>query len=68
MEKQKKSIYNFANFLSLSRIFVAAPLIVCFENLDNPFYFKYSIIIIAYQINEKDKELLYLQILFRKRT
>jgi len=48
MKKEKKSIYNFANFLSLSRIFIAAPLIVCFENLDNLFYFKCSIIIIAY--------------------
>ena len=48
--KGKKTIYNFANFLSISRIFIAAPLVLCFENLNNPFYFKFSIIIIAYII------------------
>tara|TARA_B110000438_G_scaffold226548_1_gene220800 strand:- start:774 stop:1340 length:567 start_codon:yes stop_codon:yes gene_type:complete len=46
--KQKKSIYNFANFLSISRIFIAGPLVVCFENLADPFYFKCSILIIVY--------------------
>ena len=46
--KKKKTIYNFANFLSLSRIIIAAPLIVCFENLDNPLYFRFSIFIIVY--------------------
>ena len=48
--KQKKSIYNFANFLSISRIFIAGPLVVCFENLTDPFYFLCSILIIVYII------------------
>ena len=46
--KQRKTIYNFANFLSISRILIAAPLIVCFENLDQLFYFLFSIVIIIY--------------------
>jgi len=46
---EKKSIYNFANFLSISRMLMAAPLIYCFENFDvNDDYILYSILIIIY--------------------
>ena len=47
--KEKKSIYNFANILSISRIIAAIPLIICFENMDkNNAYYNFSIIIIIY--------------------
>ena len=47
--KQKKSIYNLANFLSISRMFMAAPLIYCFENFNvSQDYVLYSIYIIIY--------------------
>ena len=46
---EKKSIYNFANFLSISRMFMAAPLIYCFENFHiSDTYILYSILIIVY--------------------
>ena len=50
--KHKKSIYNFANFLSISRILIAIPLIICFENMHKEgfSYYYYSIIIIIYII------------------
>ena len=50
--KTKKSIYNLANFLSISRIVVAIPLIICFENMNNldPKYYYCSIGIIFYII------------------
>tara|TARA_Y100000590_G_C15713057_1_gene1010950 strand:+ start:61 stop:642 length:582 start_codon:yes stop_codon:yes gene_type:complete len=50
--KTKKSIYNFANFLSISRILATIPLIICFENMNNfDFkYYEYSIVIIFYII------------------
>ena len=48
--KPKKTIYNFANFLSISRILIAGPRVVCFENLSDPFYFLCSILIIVYII------------------
>ena len=51
--KHKKSIYNFANFLSISRILIAIPLIICFENMHKEVsssYYYYSIIIIIYII------------------
>jgi len=47
--EQKKNIYNLANFLSISRMFMAAPLIYCFENFDvSQDYVLYSIYIIIY--------------------
>ena len=49
--KAKKNIYNFANFLSISRIIVSIPLIVCFENFDvDVKYYYYSIGIIIFII------------------
>tara|TARA_B100000029_G_scaffold462402_1_gene494887 strand:- start:572 stop:1144 length:573 start_codon:yes stop_codon:yes gene_type:complete len=49
MSKKRKSIYNLANFLSISRIFAAIPLIVCFENFDKGVnYYYYSILIIIF--------------------
>ena len=51
--KHKKSIYNFANFLSISRILIAIPLIICFENMHKEVsssYYYYSIIIIIFII------------------
>tara|TARA_Y100001970_G_scaffold293883_1_gene444260 strand:- start:30596 stop:31165 length:570 start_codon:yes stop_codon:yes gene_type:complete len=49
--KTKKSIYNFANFLSISRIVVSIPLIICFENFDVDIkYYYYSIGIILFII------------------
>ena len=50
--KTKKSIYNLANFLSISRIVVAIPLIICFENMNDvdPKYYYYSVGIIFYII------------------
>ena len=50
--KTKKSIYNLANFLSISRIVIAVPLIICFENINDldPKYYYYSIGIIFYII------------------
>ena len=33
-QKEKKSIYNLANFLSISRIISSIPLIICFENMN----------------------------------
>jgi len=49
MSKEKKTIYNLANFLSISRIIAAIPLIVCFENfhMDISYYY-YSILIIMF--------------------
>ena len=47
--KQKKTIYNIANLLSVSRLLMAAPLIYCFENFDiGSEYIMYSIFIIIY--------------------
>ena len=47
--KQKKTIYNFANLLSVSRLLMAGPLIYCFESFDlGPEYVLYSIFIIIY--------------------
>ena len=47
--KQKKNIYNLANFLSVSRMFMAGPLIYCFENFDiSEKYVLYSVFIIIY--------------------
>ena len=49
MKNKEKSIYNIANFLSISRIFVSVPLIICFENLDKGIsYYYYSILIIIF--------------------
>ena len=49
--EQKKSIYNLANFLSISRMLMAGPLIYCFENFDiSQKYVLYSIYIIIYII------------------
>tara|TARA_Y100001970_G_scaffold50742_1_gene64235 strand:+ start:49767 stop:50330 length:564 start_codon:yes stop_codon:yes gene_type:complete len=46
---EKKSVYNFANFLSISRMLMSAPLIYCFENFHiSDKYVLYSIIIIIY--------------------
>lgn len=53
-QKAKKSIYNLANFLSISRIISSIPLIICFENMnkiDGPSsssYYYYSIAIICF--------------------
>ena len=49
-QKEKKSIYNLANFLSISRIFSSIPLIICFENMNkidgpsSPYYYSIAII------------------------
>ena len=49
MVNNKKSIYNIANFLSISRIFVSVPLIICFENFDKDIsYYYWSILIIIF--------------------
>ena len=49
MKNKEKSIYNIANFLSISRIFVSVPLIICFEKFDeNISYYYYSILIIVF--------------------
>ncbi len=49
MTKKRKNIYNLANFLSISRIFAAIPLIVCFENFNTDInYYYYSILIILF--------------------
>jgi len=49
MSKRKKSIYNLANFLSISRILAAIPLIMCFENFDADIsYYYYSILIVVF--------------------
>ena len=49
MSKTKKNIYNLANFLSISRIFAAIPLIICFENFNiDASYYYYSILIITF--------------------
>ena len=49
MSKGKKTIYNLANFLSISRIIATIPLIICFENfhMDISYYY-YSILIIVF--------------------
>jgi len=45
----KKTIYNLANFLSISRILVTVPLIYCFENFQlSSSYVYYSIFIIVF--------------------
>ena len=47
--EHKKNIYNLANFLSVSRMLMAAPLIYCFENFNvSQEYVLYSILIIFY--------------------
>ena len=47
--KQQKSIYNFANFLSISRIFSVIPLIICFNKIEVfPEYKFYSILVVIY--------------------
>ena len=47
--KQQKSIYNFANFLSISRIFSVIPLIFCFNKMEGfPEYKFYSILVVIY--------------------
>ena len=47
--KQQKSIYNFANFLSISRIFSVIPLIICFNKMEAfPEYKLYSILVVIY--------------------
>ncbi len=47
--KQQKSIYNFANFLSISRIFSVIPLIICFNKMEIfPEYEFYSILVVIY--------------------
>jgi len=47
--KQKKTIYNIANLISVSRLLMSAPLIYCFENFDvGSEYILYSIFIIIY--------------------
>ena len=47
--KQQKSIYNFANFLSISRIFSVIPLIICFNKMEAfPEYKFYSILVMIY--------------------
>ena len=44
-----KTIYNLANFLSISRILVTVPLIYCFENFQlSSSYVHYSIFIIVF--------------------
>ena len=49
MSKKRKSIYNLANFLSISRIVAAIPLIICFENFNTDIvYYYYSILIILF--------------------
>ena len=49
MIKVNKNIFNFANFLSLSRIVACIPLIICFNNMNfNSDYKIYSILVIAY--------------------
>ena len=46
---KEKTIYNFANFLSISRIFAAIFLIVCFEEMKiSPEYRLYSVLTILY--------------------
>ena len=51
MLKRKKSIYNLANFLSISRIIASIPLIICFENFNTDItYYYYSIAIIVFII------------------
>ena len=47
--KKQKSIYNFANFLSISRIFSVIPLIICFNKMETfPEYEFYSILVVIY--------------------
>ena len=49
MLRRKKSIYNLANFLSISRIIASVPLIICFENFDKDInYYYYSMLIISF--------------------
>ena len=49
MSSNNKTIYNFANFLSISRILATFPLIYCFENFHySDFYIYYSIFIIVF--------------------
>ena len=46
---KEKTIYNFANFLSISRIFAAIFLIICFEKMNYDSSYKlYSILTIFY--------------------
>ena len=46
---KEKTIYNFANFLSISRIFAAIFLIICFEEMKTSSSYKiYSILTIFY--------------------
>ena len=47
--QEKKTIYNFANALSISRIVAVIPLIICLENFSiSKTYVYYSIFIIIY--------------------
>ena len=49
MFKVGENFFNFANFLSLSRIVACFPLIICFNRMNyDPNYKYYSIIIIVY--------------------
>ncbi len=46
---KQKTIYNFANFLSISRVIAAFPLIISFERMQyNQSYYLYSVLIIFY--------------------
>ena len=49
MIKIDKNFFNFANFLSLSRMFACIPLIIFFQNMNNNLDYKiYSILVIIY--------------------